>query len=153
MKNLTIATENIVATDNRLIINDQQFLVSDNVIDAIGELLAKNPEWFKFMGTMNTVSTTAKSNTKTKKTKEYSAPKNADVEFIVEKNVVKFGGFNPRDVYAVIANDAKNTYNVDYDKAIKGFTFKTAAIAKKFADSHKVVTAEERNVIRATWTK
>lgn len=153
MKNLTIATENIVATDNRLIINEQQFLVSDNVIDAIGELLAKNPEWFKFMGTMQTASTVSKPVAKAKKAKAYSDAKNANVEFIVEKNVVKFGGFNPRDVYAVIANDAKNTYNVDYDKAIKGFTFKTAAIAKKFAESHKVVTADERNVIRATWTK
>ena len=70
------------------------------------------------------------------------------LELAQNGKVVTFGTIRPKDAYLALKAEAEN-FGGTYDKAEKGFVFKTKANATKFAKIDKV-TAEARNEIRAT---
>lgn len=70
------------------------------------------------------------------------------LELVQNGKVVTFGVIRPKDAYLALKAEAEK-FGGAYDKAEKGFVFKTKANATKFAKIDKV-TAEARNEIRAT---
>lgn len=63
-------------------------------------------------------------------------------------NAVDFGRV-PRDVYSALSEKA-NQYGGRYDRQTKTLKFEDAKKAKQFAKL-TTITAEERNLVRASW--
>lgn len=92
-----------------------------------------------------------------KKAKTFKPATDFSVPYEVRKEgksyVLGFSSRVPRDAYAVVANAVELTNGAKWDKALKGFPFKTKKAADEFTTAHTTISAADREAIRATWNK